>query len=510
MELSLKQRAIVFFVVVAGALAFLAPTLSRENFSGGWISKPLSLGLDLSGGVHLVYEVKTAEAVKGRLQGMISALRSDLRNAKIAVTRAKLNERGELEITLLNSKFSQAAKDKIAGTYKELGFVTERAEGDRVTLAYGFSQAQSDRIERESVDQAIENLRGRVDQFGVSEPTIQRIGEKRILLQMPGVSDIDAVKKVVGSVAKLEFRLVPRGDYQGDKLTFKDKQTGGPISLEEEALMSGDAVADARVGIHDAQVEVSLKLTSEGAVTFAKITSENVGRNLAIMLDGLVYSSPVIREAIRGGQASISGGFSMEEAKQLAVILRAGALPAPLEVMEERTVGPTLGADSIRAAVRAIAVGAAFVFVFMAIYYAKAGLVAVGVLLLNLLLILAGLSAFGATLTLPGLAGLALTVGMAVDSNVIIFERIKDEVRNGSTRDAAVNAGFHKALSAILDSNLMTLFSGMILYWLGTGPIRGFAVTLCVGIVTTVFCAVFVTRLAFDFLSLKGRNVISI
>jgi preprotein translocase subunit SecD len=275
--------------------------------------------------------------------------------------------------------------------------------------------------------------------------------------------------------------------------------------------MTGDAVKTAFWSSPAGQVEVMLNLTPDGARTFGRITSENVGRNLAIILDGVVYSSPVIRDAITGGQASISGGFTVAEANELAIVLRAGALPAPLVVMEERTVGPSLGKESIEKGVFAILIGSLAVFLCMAVYYRKAGLVANGTLILNILFVVALLSAFGATLTLPGLAGLALTVGMAVDSNVIIFERIRDELRNGASRDAAVHGGFDKAYSAIFDSNLTTFLSAMILYYFGTGPVRGFAVTLSIGVITTVFCAVFVSRLAFDTWKLKsGERALSI
>jgi preprotein translocase subunit SecD len=275
--------------------------------------------------------------------------------------------------------------------------------------------------------------------------------------------------------------------------------------------MTGDSVVDARVGFDQrGQAEVSVALSPLGAKTFAKVTSENVGRNLAIVLDGVVYSSPVIREAITGGRASISGGFTTDEAKQLKIVLKAGALPAPLEVLEERTVGPTLGLESVKKGLMAMAVGFGVIALFMVVYYAKAGVIAVATLILNAVFMVAALSFFGATLTLPGLAGLALTIGMAVDSNVIIFERIRDEVRAGVARDLAVHTGFDKAFSAIFDANITTLLSGMILYYFGTGPIRGFAVTLCIGVVSTVFCAVFAARLAFDYFELKGKRGLSI
>ncbi len=511
MSTDIKRRTIVFCAVILVGIAFLLPTFARDTFSSGWISKPLSLGLDLQGGVHIVYEVESNEAVKSRLQGQLSGIRMSLREAKIAVTKARVSDDNQLEIALLTSRFGEQAKQTIQEKFKELLFVKEANQGDRLLLTYGYTPVQIDRIEREAVEQAVETLRNRVDQFGVAEPLIQRMGDKRILLQMPGYSDIEAVKKAVGKLAKLEFRLLSKpGDSSIEKITLREKASNTPIQVEDNALMTGDAVADARVTNNDAQVEVSLSLTSDGANTFAEITDTNVGRNLAIILDGLVYSSPVIREAIRGGHASISGGFSYEEATNLARILRAGALPAPLKVLEERTVGPTLGAESIKAGIFAIAIGSIFVFIFMLIYYKKCGLVADLILAVNLFLILALLSAFGATLTLPGLAGLALTIGMAVDSNVIIFERIKDEIRNGASRDAAVAAGFDKAFSAIMDSNITVLLSGIIIYVFGTGSVRGFAVTLCTGIVTTVFCAIFCSKLAFDFFPLKGKGEISI
>jgi preprotein translocase subunit SecD len=293
-------------------------------------------------------------------------------------------------------------------------------------------------------------------------------------------------------------------------MTFKNKE-GQPVVVEDQALMTGDAVADARVDFdQQGQVEVSLRLSSLGQQTFARITSENVGRQLAIILDGVVYSAPVIRDAITGGQASISGGFTMDEARQLKVVLKAGALPAPLTVLEERTVGPTLGLESVKKGVVAMAIGFVAISLFMMVYYAKCGVVAVVTLLLNAIIMMACLSFFGATLTLPGLAGLALTIGMAVDSNVIIFERIRDEIRNGAGRDVAVATGFDKAFGAIFDANVTTLLAGILLYYFGTGAIRGFAVTLSVGVVTTVFCAVFVARLFFDYFELKGKQGLSI
>ena len=406
------------------------------------------------------------------------------------------------------------AKTKIQDEYRDLIFLRESQEDGKALLSYGFTPAHAAKIEHDSVGQAIETLRTRVDQFGVAEPLIQRVGEKRIVLQMPGVSDVDAVKKVVGSVARLEFRLVPIGEAKDDieVTTVKDKETGAPQKVEMDVLMSGEAIDYAQVGHNQlGQTEVSLSMTSDGAKTFRKITSENVGRQMAIILDGVSYSAPRINETIAGGHAVITGMGSLDEASQLAIVLRSGALPAPLTVMEERTVGPSLGKESINKGILACLLGTAFVFVFMLVFYRKAGAVACATLVVNGVLLLGGLSIFGATLTLPGLAGIALTIGMAVDSNVIIFERIKEEMRTGASRDAVVSAGYDRALSAVLDGNITTLISGVVLYYFGTGAIRGFAVTLSVGILTTIYGAVYVSRMLFDrFPLLNDKGKLSI
>jgi preprotein translocase subunit SecD len=508
----IQQRTVIFVAVVALSVLSLLPTVLRDNFTQKWFTKPMALGLDISGGVHLVYGVKAREAVTSRLQTLLAGLRSDLRSKKIAVAQSTVSSDNSLQVTLLSDASLETAKATIQEKAPELNLVVTEMDGSRPRLRYQLSDMAAKKIETDAIEQAVETLRNRVDQFGVSEPLIQRSGENRIILQMPGVSDINAVKKVVGSVAKLEFRLVPGpGTPQGvGTLTLKNKE-GQPVVVEDQALMTGDAVSDARVDFdQQGQVEVSLRLSSLGQQTFARITSENVGRQLAIILDGLVYSAPVIRDAITGGQASISGGFTMDEARQLKVVLKAGALPAPLTVLEERTVGPTLGLESVKKGVVAMAIGFVAISLFMMVYYAKSGVVAVVTLMLNAIIMMACLSFFGATLTLPGLAGLALTIGMAVDSNVIIFERIRDEIRNGAGRDVAVASGFDKAFSAIFDANVTTLLAGMLLYYFGTGAIRGFAVTLSVGVVTTVFCAVFVARLLFDYFELKGKQGLSI
>ncbi|MCL4147410.1 UNVERIFIED_CONTAM: hypothetical protein GTU68_056435, partial [Idotea baltica] len=348
-------------------------------------------------------------------------------------------------------------------------------------------------IEKNAVAQAIETIRNRVDQTGVVEPTIQRVGEKQIMVQLPEIKDIDQLKKTIGSVAKLEFRFLADPSASPDQVVTRNTREGLPLKLEDIVAMS-----------------VTLKLNSAGRSTFGRITSDNIGRQLAIILDGTVQSYPVIRGAITGGTAQITGGFTREEAHQLAVVLRSGALPAPLTFEEERTVGATLGADSIRKGVLSMIIGSVIVILFIALYYKKSGLLAVGGLVLNVLFLLTLLVLLNATLTLPGIAGLILTVGMAVDANVIIFERIREEVRVGASARAAVEAGFAKAHWTILDANITTLLTGIILYGFGTGPIKGFAVTLCFGIITSVFAALYVGKLGFSLILPSSGKKLSI
>lgn len=503
------QRILILAIAVVAALGSLLPSILGDKFTNDWPTKPLAMGLDISGGVHLVYGVKSSEAVKSRLQSTLSGLRARLREKRIAVAGAAIGDNSSIRLSLLSDAFLEQTKATVSEFAPGLTLGEVTSDAGRPTLSWSISKLEQEKIEREAIEQAVETLRNRVDQFGVAEPLIQRSGENRIILQMPGVSDVNSVKKVVGSVAKLEFRLVPSAATGGEESTvvLKDQQ-GQPVTVEDPALMTGDGVDDARVDFdQNGQVEVALRMTSAGAEDFARITAENVGRQLAIVLDGVVYSSPVIRSAISGGQASITGGFSTEEARRLKIVLKAGALPAPLEVLEERTVGPTLGFESVKKGLLAMGIGFAGIALFMMFYYAKSGLIAVFTLALNAFLMVAVLSLFGATLTLPGLAGLALTIGMAVDSNVIIFERIRDELKSGASRDLAVHVGFDKAFGAIFDSNVTTLLAGAILYYFGTGPIRGFAVTLSVGIVTTLFCSVFVARLCFDYFELRGREI---
>ncbi|HWH79959.1 MAG TPA: protein translocase subunit SecD, partial [Candidatus Binatus sp.] len=374
-----------------------------------------------------------------------------------------------------------------------------------------------------AVDQSLETIRNRIDQFGVSEPIIQREGQENILIQLPGIQDPERAKEIIGKTALLEFKLVDdsanveeavkNGPPPGRQLIYGHvgKVEGGaakqPFVLESRALMTGEYIQDAKVRpaqqLQGASVE--LILNNSGAKLFDQITAANVKRHLAIVLDNSVYSAPVIQERIGGGRASISGSFDIKEARDLAIVLRAGALPAPVEILEERTVGPSLGSDSIRQGVISFVVGSSLVIIFMLVYYKGAGGLADFALFFHILFLLAILAAFQAVLTMPGIAGIVLIAGMAVDANVLINERIREELRAGRAPRSAIEAGFQHAMPAIIDTNVTTFISGLILFQFGTGPIKGFAVTLCVGILTTVVTAVYMTRIYYDYRAVNGK-----
>lgn len=513
---NLRFRFIIFFAVLVVGFIFLFPSIKlvtkaltgkeitpQEMVAPSLLSRPIGLGLDLSGGVHLVYEVQTSEAVKGRLQGLVSSIKSELREKKSAVTKSSVNSKNQIELSFLSQRSKDLGLEVLQKNYSNLVKISEINSGEQYDLVLGLSPTEVASIENSAVDQSLEKLRNRVDQFGVTEPLIQRQGGNRILFQMPGLQDSAEVKKIVGKVAKLEFRVV--SDLP-NAIALKD-QNGAVIKVSDTVEMTGDAVANAAVGFSQTgEVEVNLTLNPQGAKTFAAITTNNVRKQLAIILDGVVYSAPVINEPITSGACQISGRFKVEEAKNLALVLRSGALPAPLNIIEEQVVGPSLGKDSQKSGILAIALGFAMISTFMVWYYKKAGVIALICLALNLFLVLACLSAFGATLSLPGLAGLALTIGMAVDSNVIIFERIKEELRAGGSKEIATELGFEKALTAIIDSNITTFLSGIILFYFGSGAIRGFAVTLCIGIITTIYCATFASKLLFEFMNSRSAK----
>jgi preprotein translocase subunit SecD len=523
--IELKHRQLFLVGILVMAILLLVPTIFKisgnsatfpmllkdskgETRSGsllidGWpFSHPLRLGLDLVGGTHLVYKVRGDEAVASYLRSNVNGIRNQLRDNKIAVTASKLLPSDSIAITLLNESVLERAEKFLQDNFQQFK-LTKSSELPN-TLLLSLPKEERENLKGRAVSQSLETIRNRIDQFGVAEPLLQRVSIDRILVQMPGVSDVEKVKAIVGKVARLEFRLVPERPTPSD-VTLK-RITGEPLQVSDEVLMTGDMVDDARLSLSAGSVEVMLNFNSAGARAFRQITKDNIGKRLAIILDNVVYSDPVIQSAILQGSASISGKFSVEEGRQLSLILRAGSLPASLDVIEERTVGPSLGAESTRKGLLAIGAALGIVTLFMVIYYRRSGLIAAFTLVLNLILILAVMATFGATLTLPGLAGLALTIGMAVDANILIFERIRDELKVGLTRDAAVANGFERASRAIIDANVTGIISGVLLYIFGTGPVKGFALTTTVGMVTTLICAVFAARVLFDSLPLESKN----
>jgi SecD/SecF fusion protein len=369
---------------------------------------------------------------------------------------------------------------------------------------------------KDAVDRAMEIIRNRIDQFGVGEMSIQRQGKDNVIIQLPGITDRERALEIIGKTAHLDFKIVSDNTedlkkainnepVEGYELKYLEGERAGrePLLIAKEASLTGDLLVNAKTEFSSrgfGEPYVSLTLNSKGAQIFANVTATNVGKRLAIVLDDKVVSAPVIREAIPSGQAQISGNFSVEQANDLSVILRAGALPAPVIVEEERTVGPLLGADSIRSGLRAALIGTLLVVGFMILYYRLAGLIAVFAVILNMLLILACLSLFKGTLTLPGIAGLILTLGMSVDANVLIYERMREEMKLGKSLRASIAAGYHRALSAIIDSNLTTIIAAALIFKFGTGPIRGFAVTLTIGLLANLFTAITCTRVLFDIL----------
>jgi len=505
-----KQRLGVIAGIIVLALLILLPSIAKVLKKEGpteWFSNGLKLGLDLKGGTYLVLGVQTHEAIKSQLSAVAGSLKSTMRKERIVGRAKQFGERG-VEVTVFREEDVERVKNIVTAEYRDLKSTKEDRSGGNINLVFEIGQVRVHELEESAVLQAIETIRNRVDQYGVTEPTIQRQGSKLIVVQLPDITDIDLVKKTIGKVAKLEFRLVSDSRSKAAETISLPHRDGGQVTLDDEVLMSGDAVetASVEVSAQNSEVQVSLKLNRFGAKTFDRITSENIGRNLAIVLDGVVQSSPTIRERISGGQASITGGFTGEEANRLAIVLKSGALPAPLTFEEERTVGASLGADSIRSGFFSMVVGSCLVFVFAIIYYKKSGLVAVAALTLNILLLMAMLALFGATLTLPGIAGLALTIGMAIDGNIVIYERIKEELRKGVTARAAIEAGFAQAHWTILDANITTFLTGVILYGFGTGPIKGFAVTLCLGIISTLFTVLYFTRTGFEVFGMMNRK----
>jgi preprotein translocase subunit SecD len=486
--------------------------------------RAINLGLDLQGGIHLVLGVEVDKYVATQTERTAEDLRTALERKGVGVRRVTREGLSRVAVELTNPATWNDAQT-VTGEFGSFE-VTQRDEKvGRFTLA--MRERQVAQLRDDAVRQGVETIRNRVDQFGVAEPTITRQGEDRILIQLPGVQDPDRAKALIGKTALLEFKLLDEQTSVDQALAGRlpetsevlyqrrvDKETKAerkaPYVVQKRTLLTGAELTRAEVQADPNSTgnwQVAIEFTATGTRVFGEVTEQNVGRYLAIILDGNVYSAPRINERIPGGRAVITGQFTVEEARDLAIVLRAGALPAPVSILEERTVGPSLGADSIRQGMIAIAGSGVVVFVFMLLYYRLSGAIADVALVLNLVILLACMAAFGATLTLPGIAGIALTIGMAVDTNVLIFERIREELRVGKTPRSAIEAGFARALRTIIDTHLTVMVTAAILYNFGTGPVKGFAVSLFVGLAASLFTAYFFTRLLFDIIYMGRRKV---
>ncbi|MGH6802876.1 MAG: protein translocase subunit SecD [Methyloceanibacter sp.] len=508
-------------IVVAGFLfalpnLFPAATMARLPT---WIPhKQVNLGLDLQGGAHLLYQLDEKEMVEDWLNNIRGDVRETLRRARIGYSdltqdvakrsvSVKIRDAADMdEADTELTKLAVPIGGDVFGGFSGKDLEVARQPDNRIALTVtdpGLANRMTSAIQA-----SIETIRRRVDAFGTTEPSIQREGRNRVLVQVPGIQDVERLKTLIGETGKLEFKLVdPAVDAiqaaatkqvpPGDELVYSTDTPSIPYVLKEQVLVSGQNLVDAQPGFDSRTGEpvVTFRFDAAGAKRFGKVTQENVGLPFAIVLDNKVISAPVIREPILGGTGQISGNFTVQRANDLAVLLRSGALPAKLTVIEERVVGASLGADSIEAGKKAALMGLALVAIFMFAGYGLFGLFANIALIVNIALIFAVLSLMGATLTLPGIAGIVLTIGIAVDANVLINERIREEIRSGKSPYAAVDAGYSRALITIIDSNVTTLIAVLVLFWLGSGPVRGFAVTLTVGILASMFTAVTVTRL---------------
>ncbi len=505
-------------------ILFALPNVTSPGFLSmmpTWLQNKVNLGLELRGGSHLQLEVNLQAVARDYLNQLLDDVRTQLRKNQIGYIGLAVDQKAatpRLEMTLRNSSDANAVKKIINDIDKLLTVAIKESH-----VVAHIEESAFENRKKALIDQSIEVIRRRIDESGTKEPNIQRQGNDRIILQLPGVDDPAEVKRRIGKTAKMTFRLVDpnlqpvmadpqnptRVPVASAGVEYLPEERGGQIiyvPVKKQVMVSGETLVDAQVTYdQNGSPAVSLKFNSVGGRKFADMSRENLKKQFAIVLDNQVISAPVFQSVISDGGGQISGRFTLEEASDLSLLLRAGALPAPLKVIEEKTVGPSLGADSIRSGQTAVILAFVLVATFMILCYATFGLFADIALVFNIIFLFAGLSLLQATLTLPGIAGIALTIGMAVDANVLIFERIKEELRGGVKPIHAIEAGYKRAMMTIIDSNLTTLFGAAVLFEFGSGPIRGFAVTLALGIVISLFTALSLSRLIIV-TWLKGRK----
>ena len=518
---NLSWRAVSVIVVIIVSVVYILPTINPSL----WPHKKINLGLDLQGGMHLVLEVDTEKAVESTIERISQEIRGFLKKEHIRHIGLNHIDGSRISVELQGQENIDKFEKLLDNEFKNLRILSRSTHNETLTMMLNLPDKESGQIKKLATEQALETIRNRIDQFGVSEPDIRLQGEKRILIQLPGIKDTKRAKDLIGRTALLEFKLVDethdlnsalQGNVPpGSEVLYSIKEDPEtrrviktPYLIKKRTLLTGAQLTDAKVQIDSQYNEpyVSINFDKKGGRDFGRITGANVKKRLAIVLDKKVYSAPVIQEKITGGQARITGHFTTEEARDLAIALRAGALPAPVNILEERTVGPSLGTDSIRKGLISMGVGGIFVILFMIVYYRGSGLIADVALILNIVLIAGGLAGFQATLTLPGIAGIILTIGMAVDANVLIFERIREEMGIGKTPRAAVDAGYDRASLTILDANVTTLIAALVLFQFGTGPVKGFAVTLSLGVLSSLFTALILSRLIFDYFLVKLKS----
>ena len=504
----------ILFITLFSLLFIIIASSNLFKFDDEFFSKKINLGLDLQGGSYLLLEIDNDPVVEQKLQNLTTTIRNYFKDQNIKISNIKIE--GDSIFFNVDNQNKQIIVDTFTDENSEINPYYPRfkshqlnIEDTGVNLKINFSKQGLVALKTSSQDQAIEIVRRRIDEVGTNEPNILKRGNNRILVELPGLDDPMRVKSLLGKTANLTFRFVTNDENDGfgvEKLKYEDDTDEATVS--KRIIISGDNLLDAQpqMDTQSNQTVVSFSLDRVGAKRFGKATSTGIGKQLAIVLDGKIISAPVIRDTIASGNGQISGGFTFQSATDLALLLRSGALPAPLNIIEERTVGPDLGQDSINAGMIALAIGFLLVIIFMFIKYKVFGLITNVTLIINLFILLGILTLFEATLTLPGIAGIILTVGMAVDANVLIFERIKEELKDEKNNILAFDSGYVKSRTAIIDANITTLLAAIILFFMGSGPIKGFSVTLGVGIFTTLFSVYFIARLFTSLYVSKNRN----
>ena len=493
----------IFFVSVISLFFILVTSSNLFKFDNDLLNKKINLGLDLQGGSYLLLEIDNSPVIEQKLQNLSTTVRNHFKKKNIRVINLRISNQ-KLYFSV-EDQFKQKVLDEFNNENSNINPYYSRFKSHQLEIveiddifSVNFSKQGIIELKTSSQDQALEIVRRRIDEIGTNEPNILKRGNDRILVELPGLDDPMRIKSLLGKTANLTFRFVSNSNEDSfgvEKLKYVDSSEETNVS--KRIILSGDNLLDAQPRMNNETNEtvVSFTLDRVGAKRFGKATSTGIGKQLAIVLDGKIISAPVIRDTIASGSGQISGGFTFQSATDLALLLRSGALPAPLNIIEERTVGPDLGQDSINAGIIALIIGFVLVILFIFIKYKIFGLITNITLIINLFLLVGILTIFEATLTLPGIAGIILTVGMAVDANVLIFERIKEELKNEKNNLIAFDSGYTKSRTAILDANITTLLAAIILFFMGSGPIKGFSLTLGIGIFTTLFSVYFIARL---------------